>query len=471
MNCSVILTTHHGRKDKCQRAIESVLNQSYQDFELVIVDDGSHDGTQEMGEAYAKNHKNVVYVRNENCFGCDTQPKNLGILSSKGKYLAFLDSDNVYRQDHLQALVGELEKSGVDGVYGDRWIVDDSGKNKPMIGKFYEFNPTYLMVENYIDTSDVLIKREAIEYVGGFDERYKKYIDWNLWLRLAKAGFTFKRTPVVITDYHIHDDQKSLRLEDTKGMNRPAWDPVDLEIRLGYLGKKTPPRVAIYTITYDRLEYTKKSFETLKATAHYPYDHFVVDNGSSDGTVEWLMSNNDIKHVSSMGVNKGISIASNHIVKLIKNSGEYDIIVKVDNDAFFKTDGWLKSMVRVWETNHMLLLSPYVEGLIDNPGGAPRLAYGMIADELMGMTRHIGGIACFADASTYDDFKWDENDTLHGVQDLEFSQYCLRKGYQMGYLENYFVSHGPGTQAQQQDFPEYFERRKSEKTTAYEADQ
>ena len=217
---SVILTTHHGRKNMCQRAIESVLNQSYQDFELVIVDDGSHDGTQAMGEAYAKNHKNVVYIRNDDCFGCDTQPKNLGILSSKGKYLAFLDSDNTFRPDHLQALVNELEKSGVDGVYGDRWIVNDEDKSTSMIGKFYDYNPTHLMAENYIDTSDVLIKREAIEYVGGFDERYKKYIDWNLWLRLAKAGYRLKRVPVILTNYHIHADQKSLRLEDTKGQNR-----------------------------------------------------------------------------------------------------------------------------------------------------------------------------------------------------------------------------------------------------------
>ena len=464
---SVVISTFN-RQKRLERAIQSVLFQTLQDFEVIVVDDCSTDGTKELVESFSD--KRIKYISLDKNFGTDTKPKNEGIKAAQHDLIAFLDDDNVWRPDHLAALKKVIDQ-GIDVAYGDRWIIDDTGKQKPMVGKFYDFSPTHLLQENFIDTSDVMVKKSALEYVGGFDERYRKYIDWNLWLRLAKAGFTFKRTPVVITDYHIHDDQKSLRLEDTKGMNRPAWDPVDLEIRLGYLGKKTPPRVAIYTITYDRLEYTKKSFETLKATAHYPYDHYVVDNGSSDGTVKWLMSNNDIKHVSSMGVNKGISIASNHIVELIKNSGDYDIIVKVDNDAFFKTDGWLKAMVGVWETNHMLLLSPYVEGLIDNPGGAPRLAYGMIADELMDMTRHIGGIACFADASTYDDFKWDENDTLHGVQDLEFSQYCLRKGYQMGYLENYFVSHGPGTQAQQKDYPEYFERRKSEKTTAYEADQ
>lgn len=466
---SVILTTHQGRKDMCRRAIESVLNQSYKDFELIIVDDGSHDGTQEMGETYAKAYKNVLYVRNKDCFGCDTQPKNLGILSSKGQYLAFLDSDNTYRSDHLQALVNELEKSGVDGVYCDRWIVDDTGANKPMIGKFYDYNPTRLMAENYIDTSDVLIKREAIEYVGGFDERYKKYIDWNLWLRLAKAGYRFKRVPVILTDYHTHAEQKSLRLEDALGQGIPAWDPVDLEISLPFLYKKPrQPRVAIFTITYDRLSYTKKMVDLLEKTAGYPYEHFVVDNGSTDGTQKWLETQWGIRSIL-FRENRGISIASNTAIEAIKQAGDYDIIVKVDNDAFFKTDGWLKAMVTIWEVNHLLLLSPYVEGLVHNPGGAPRLHYGQVRDELIGMTRHIGGIVCFASARAYDTFKWDEQSTLHGVQDMEFSQYCLHNGYQMGYLENYFVSHGPGTAEQQAEFPEYFERRKSEKVNIYEA--
>jgi hypothetical protein len=110
-----------------------------------------------------------------------------------------------------------------------------------------------------------------------------------------------------------------------------------------------------------------------------------------------------------------------------------------------------------------------VQGLRDNPGGAPRLGYGKINNELVGMTRHLGGLLHFVSARAYDKFRWDEMDHLHGVQDLEFSQWLLTNGYQMGYLENYFIEHIDGTQGQEKKYPDYFNRRKLEKTTRYES--
>ena len=136
-------------------------------------------------------------------------------------------------------------------------------------------------------------------------------------------------------------------------------------------------------------------------------------------------------------------------------------------NCFFITEGWLKKMVEIWEVNHMLALSPYVQGLEDNPGGAPRAAYGQVKGELLGMTKHLGGICVFADSKAYK-FRWDEDSFLHGVQDLEFSQYLKINNYHMGYLENYFCEHYEGTEGQHKKYPEYFERRKKEKVTVYE---
>lgn len=470
---SVIISTYN-RSAMLKRAIESVINQTFQDWELVVVDDGSKDDTQNVVLDLCDKDQRINYVKRKKNFGNDTKPKNDGIMESKGEYVAFLDDDCVFRPDHLQALYSCLNKNpDITLAYGDRWIVDDNKKIKSQLGVFSEFHPTILMQRNFIDTSDVLVRREALEYVGGFDERYKKYIDWNLWLRLAKAGYIFQRVPSVLTDYHLHDDQKSLKLEDSKGQMLPAWDPVDLEIRLPYLGKEPrKPRVAIFSITYNRLEYTKKCFESMHETAGYEFDHYVVDNGSTDGTQEWLIPSLenkdwgfDCKHARNYKDNKGISIASNQALDDIGK--DYDIIMKVDNDCLFLTEGWLKKMVEIWETNHMLALSCYVQGLVDNPGGAPRLGYGTIKDELLGMTRHIGGICHFVSAKAYKDFRWDEDSPLHGVQDLELSHYLLNNGYQMGYLENYFCEHIDGTEGQHKRYPDYFERRKDEKVMSY----
>jgi hypothetical protein len=125
-------------------------------------------------------------------------------------------------------------------------------------------------------------------------------------------------------------------------------------------------------------------------------------------------------------------------------------------------------MVEIYASNHLLALSCYVQGLRDNPGGAPRLGYGRIKGELVGITTHLGGICHFVASKAYDSWRWPEGEQLHGLQDLEFSQFLGRMGYQMAYLENFFVSHGPqGTIPQERDYPDYFERRKLEKMKPY----
>ena len=134
-----------------------------------------------------------------------------------------------------------------------------------------DFDPSFLMQRNFIDTSDMLIKRQALFDIGGWDERYKKYVDWNLVIRLTKYGKKFKHSPLIITDYNLHEDMKSVRVKnkgETETRFIPQWDPYDLEIELPYLNTlaRTQPRIAIFSITYNRLDYTKKSFLSLQKT-------------------------------------------------------------------------------------------------------------------------------------------------------------------------------------------------------------
>lgn len=460
---SVIISTYN-RPERLRKAIESVKAQTFKDWELIIIHDG-------FVPPLIDSNKKIKFFSIEH-FGNDTKPKNTGISVSAGEYIALLDDDNIFRPDHLQSLYNAIKDTDLDMVYGDRWIVDETKRIPDQIGITSEFNPSMLFIRNYIDTSDVLIRRDSLFKVGGFDERYKKYVDWNLWLRMVKAGMKFKRVPLLLTDYHLHDDMKSVKVQtegDQKtGTNKPEWDPYNCEVELNCLGEKQKPRVAIFSLTYDRLEYTKKCFESLNKTAGYEFDHYVIDNGSKDGTYEWLLQQHGLgkihRYIANIE-NNGISVASNQALKIIGN--DYDIIIKVDNDCLFLTKGWLAKMVEIWQSNHMIALSCYVQGLRDNPGGAPRIGYGQIKGEMLGMTQHLGGICVFADATAYKDFKWDDTSFLHGFQDIEFSQHLLNKGFQMAYLENFFLEHVDGTEGQENKYPEYFKRRKEEKQTRY----
>lgn len=478
---SIIITTHNGRKEVCKRAIESVLNQTYKDYEIIVVDDFSQDGTEEMIKELP-----VIYLRMDKNYGSPARPRNEATKLAKGEYICYLDSDNTFRPNHLETLIKEIEESKVDVVYGDRMIMDENGAQG--VGVCSDFSAPLLMMRNYIDTSDFIIKKEKLIEIGGWDERSKRMLDWNLVVRLVKNGCTFKRVPKVITDYYLSDKQLSSEKEIVE------WNPIDVEIELPYLKEVKEPRVAIFSITYDRVDYSRKCFKSLYETAGYPFDHYIVDNGSKDETVKYLLEINAQRPNTTLILNKdnkGISIASNQALEKIlgqntidikinaKNeivsdlkdvpmSPYYDIIMKVDNDAYFKNKGWLKKMTELWKSHKNLALSCYIEGLRDNPGGAPRMSYAKIRGELIGVTKHLGGICHFVDAKAYRDFRWNEDSTLHGIQDLEFSNYLTSKGYWMGYLENWYCEHYEGTEGQEKRYKEYFDRRKKEKVTKYD---
>jgi len=359
---SVIITTHNGRKDFCRKAIQSVIDQTYDDWELIVVDDASRDGTSEMVKEFKDTR--IKYKRRTKSLKNQGPVKNDGIKMSKGEYIAFLDSDNTYRPDHLNVLIRELERNPeVAMVYGDRWIVDENGEDAGGVGRFHDFNIDLLMGSfaegkgNYIDTSDVLVRRQALYDVGGWDERYKRMLDWNLWVRMVKFGHIFKRVPAIITNYTVHKGSISTEKQDLVAPLTPPWNPVDVEIQLPYLGSIQEPSIAVFSITYERLEYTKLCFESLYHKAGVSFSHFIVDNGSTDGTQEWLENPDPMGATWCMPEsrtlifnkeNRGISIASNQAINAIFKGDvpslpgsriNYDIIVKVDNDCLFLTDG------------------------------------------------------------------------------------------------------------------------------------
>ena len=104
---SVIIPTYN-RAKLLKRAIESVLNQTFQDFELIVVDDGSTDDTKEIVKSF--NNQKIIYIYQEN-FGGAALPKNVGIKMAQGKYIAILDSDDEWLPEKLQKQVTLFERS------------------------------------------------------------------------------------------------------------------------------------------------------------------------------------------------------------------------------------------------------------------------------------------------------------------------------------------------------------------------
>lgn len=464
------ITTTYNRPKELERCIKSVDNQSNEDWEHIIVHDGP--ASQETKDVIAKyKRKNRKFIELKENHGNHTKPKNEGIKASKGEYICYLDDDNEYLPSFMDTLKMELELSGVDVVYGLERIYQDENDERGSEAISFPFDPQLLLRRSYIDTNVVLHRREAVDKVGGWDEKLPRFADWNLFVRMTKAGVLFKQVPILVTKYYMTkgnsaekypvkswiDPQTQLRFFD------PTWfNPAGCDIFLGYLGenkKQTEPKVVIFSLWYERPEYSMQMAETMKASG-YPYELVVVAQTPEDAKLARKYTKHVIENKNNVGLTKG----SNQALDYIEENFDAQIIGKVDNDCIFLTQGWLKDIVSLWKKNHLFYMGLYPEGLVDHPGGPWRVGYGAIDGNYIELTDHISGICAFIDASAYKNWRW-EDKFLHGQQDGEASAAFIKRNYSCVILPNQRIQHAETTSGQQKRYKEYFKRRKNEKTT------
>ena len=477
---SVIISTYN-RKELLKKAIRSVLDQTMPDFELIVVDDCSTQDIEKLVKSYGD--PRVRYIRTEKNSGHDGHPKNLGIKNAKGEWVCFLDDDDVYRPEALKILSTYAKESKCDVVYGD-YLID----GKP--GWSIDFSVQRLSQFNYISMIVSMTRRDALLKVGGFDEDVPKFKDWNLWLRMQKGGASFMHVPIIVAEVSQQKESISNKFAvntDESGRYLPTFfNPADCKIYPDKtcLGERKPLRIAIYTLTMNRLEYTKQMYKALWNTAHYDFDWYVIDQGSKDGPAEWLKSltrdgskipSSDPGEYCEMNIryrlypeNVGLAKGWNNIVEFIKAEGEYDVIIKVDNDAELMTSGWLAAMVEMFERNRNFILSPYVEGLEGSPGGVLRARAGgespyiQINDKILGMVPNLGGIVFATPIEIWKNWKFDE--LYEGNKDVVLSKYARGMGYTLAYMEEFRVWHIDGTAGQHRKYPDYFKGRADFKT-------
>ncbi|MBD5497005.1 MAG: glycosyltransferase family 2 protein [Lachnospiraceae bacterium] len=186
---SVIIPTYN-RRHILPDSISSVLNQSYRDFELIIVDDGSDDGTEEYVESIADDR--VKYLKTDRKQG-PAAARNLGARAAKGEYLAFHDSDDEWLPDKLDKQMALLtdEKAGVSMVYceyskynGADWLIVPP-REIPYECKQGDLF-AYLLLQPLIGTPTIVVSREKFFLAGGFNETLQTYEDYEFTLRFAE---------------------------------------------------------------------------------------------------------------------------------------------------------------------------------------------------------------------------------------------------------------------------------------------
>ncbi|MDH4231470.1 MAG: glycosyltransferase [Nitrospirota bacterium] len=242
---SVIIPTFN-RLAFLQAAVESVLKQTFQDFEIIVVDDASNEDVQGIVQGF--NDKRIKCIRHEVNKG-EAGSRNTGILHATGEFIAFLDDDDTWVPDKLRLQMNVLENSPlkVGGIYSGFIAADCAGKKlqtkiPTKKGDIYRD----LLVKNTIGTpSTVLIRRTCVETAGLFDEDICYGTDHDFYLRISRH-FDFEFIAAPLVRYHIHDSRISnnpeMMAKGLKAMAHKYRDEVgklrhlrQRQIGLGYL--------------------------------------------------------------------------------------------------------------------------------------------------------------------------------------------------------------------------------------------
>lgn len=182
-------------------AIESVLSQTYQDWEMIIVDDYSKDNSAEIIQGYASKDNRIIYLRTDAPSGSPAKPRNIAIEKAKGRYIAFLDADDVWLPSKLEDQIKLFEDKRVAATYTNyEKMSEDGRKNCRYVIARKEVTYDQLLKGNVIANSTGMYDTQK---VGKVYSPYVHHEDYVLWLSILKKGYIARNTNQVHALYRL----------------------------------------------------------------------------------------------------------------------------------------------------------------------------------------------------------------------------------------------------------------------------
>ncbi len=312
---SVVMPTYN-RLGLIEKAIESLLAQTFQDFELIIVDDGSTDGTEDvLRRQYKKEIRSgkIRYFYKENGGCC--RARNYGLQKAQYEWIAYLDSDNQVYPHFLQTFADAIATSRAETFYAQWDMVDGSpSPNKP-------FNYANLISMNFIDLGVFAHSKKIYDLLGGFDENLSRLVDWELIIRYTK------RFP----PQHI---EKSVLWYNNVGDYERITTHCALDVNRQYIWNKHRPKVSliVHLDQYVTKQSLKETVDCLCAQTLKELEFIFVDDGvSSDVSQELLQLMRTDLRVRIIKNDKfaGLALSWNNGIRIA--AGEYLAFFKVGN--------------------------------------------------------------------------------------------------------------------------------------------
>ena len=226
MNISVVIPTYN-RKDLLKRSINSVINQTIKPFEIIVVDDGSLDGTETM---IRRNYDLVKFIKQEN--KGVSAARNSGIKVSNGEWICFLDSDDEWKKDKLEKQINAVNDNPGYHLFhsNEIWVkngirINQKKKHKKYGGDIFE----KCLDMCRISPSSVMIDKTVFDEVGNFNENLVVCEDYELWLRICDKYRVFFIDEPLIIKYGGHQGQLSYSIESIENHRIKALEYLILE--------------------------------------------------------------------------------------------------------------------------------------------------------------------------------------------------------------------------------------------------
>ena len=357
---SVIVPTYN-RPDRLRMALHSLNSQQYQDFEVIVVNDGTTPVESVLAEMNCAGR--MTLVNHDHNRGL-AAARNTGLRHATGTYVAYLDDDDRFLPDHLGTLVAFLERGTHQVAYTDAWRVSEQearadvhevSRDRPYS---YDFDAQRLLVQNYIPVLCLMHRRSCLDEVGMFDESLFVHEDWDLWIRLATV-YPFAHIAQTTAEFTWRTDGSSMSSHDHDAFCRTtdiiyrkyfpyaAAQPKLLEAQRHHLAelkgrtKKASYACSIIIPVWNNLALTTQCLTALaEVTQDVSYEVIVVDNHSTDRTPDFLgQLGGDVKIITNDD-NLGFAKACNQGARAAQ--GEF--LVFLNNDTI-PLKGWLSALV------------------------------------------------------------------------------------------------------------------------------
>lgn len=209
---SVVVPTYKRKSELIKRAIDSILGQTYNNLELLVIDDSPSDfehrkEVEEFLESLSD--KRIRYIKHEKNYGAN-KARNTGIELANGKYVAFLDDDDEWMRDKLELQIEKFDNPNIGLVYCKATVIDEvQSLERPIINKLKKGNYyKELLKQNFIGSNSfVLVRTDVIREVGMYDEELLSNQDYDLFLRISQK-YEINYVDKVLVKYYIHEGDR-----------------------------------------------------------------------------------------------------------------------------------------------------------------------------------------------------------------------------------------------------------------------